>query len=239
MLLLGGVLSAADALWTRAVESYRHSQNWVPFEYEVEQRQVNGRGTVVSHSLTESRLVSDGNGNWQNEVVSEQFLVGDADSRSPFGSQDEPESDEDSGGRFAAVSAHPLDPAMQDRVTVSRVGQGRPLTEGPDGSATVAYRYVVEPTGDSRAEGTIWLQADTGFPVRLEKRVDPPIMPIKSFTVEHTYEPRDEYWISTDMSFAVTGRLFFVERHVEMNLDLHDHRYHPEAAAALQMGPGR
>ncbi|MFW5827550.1 MAG: hypothetical protein ACOCU4_05640, partial [Alkalispirochaeta sp.] len=44
-------VSAADQLWQRGVDAYARSQVWVPFEYEVEQRQVNGRDQVVSHSI--------------------------------------------------------------------------------------------------------------------------------------------------------------------------------------------
>jgi len=60
------------------------------------------------------------------------------------------------------------------------------------------------------------------------------MMAIKSFSVVQTYEPRSDYWLNTGMRFGVTGRLFFVERRVDVRMDLREHRYEPEVAEALQ-----
>lgn len=224
-------VSATDQLWQRAVAAYPDSQEWVPFEYEVEQRQVNGRDQLVSHSITVSRLRPDGNGGWQPETVREEIIQGDADQRSPFGSPgDREDGDGDSAERFAAVSASPLDPAMQDRVSVSRVGARR-----VDGDTeVVVYDFEIRPNEDARASGQVWLQADSGMPLQIERTVEPPMMAIKAFSAVQTYEPRSDYWLTTEMRFDVVGRLLFVERRVDVRMELRAHRHEPEVARALQ-----
>jgi hypothetical protein len=224
-------VSATDQLWQRAVAAYPDSQEWVPFEYEVEQRQVNGRDELVSHSITVSRLRSDGNGGWQPEIVREEIIEGDADQRSPFGGPgDRGEGEDNASDRFAAVSASPLDPQMQDRVTVSRVGRRR----SPAGTPAILYEFEIRPREDTRASGNVWLEVDSGMPLRIERTVEPPMMAIKEFSAVQTYEPRSDHWLTTGMQFNVVGRLLFVERRVDVRMELRGHRYDPEVARALQ-----
>lgn len=222
-------VSAGDQLWDRAVAAYPASQNWVPFEYEVEQRQVNGRDQLVSHSITVSRLMPDGNGGWEPEVVRERILEGDGDQRSPFGGDGEEEGG-DRARRFAAVSASPLDPEMQNKISVSRLGDRRLDGNTP----AVLYEFEIHPNEDARAHGEVWLAPDSGMLLRIERTVEPPMMAIKAFSVVQTYEPRSDHWLSTGMHFDVIGRLFFVERQVDIRMDFREHRHEPAVAQALQ-----
>lgn len=224
-------VSAADQLWQRAVAAYPESQEWVPFEYEVEQQQFNGREQLISHTVSVSRLRPDGEGGWEPEIVREQVLEGDADQRSPFGGPGEEGDGQESGAeRFAAVSANPLDPQMQDRVTVSRIGRRR----APEGAAAILYEFEIRPHDDARARGEVWLAADSGMLLRIERTVEPPMMAVKTFSVIETYQPQGDHWISTGMHFDVTGRLLFVERQVDIRMELREHRHEPEVAEALQ-----
>jgi hypothetical protein len=224
-------VSASDQIWQRAVAAYSTSQDWVPFEYEVEQQQFNGRDQLISHSITVSRLRPDGNGGWQPEIVRQDIIEGDSNQRSPFGGpEDREEGDTDEAERFAAVSASPLDPEMQDRISVSRVGRHH----SPEGIPAILYRFEIRPNEGSRANGEVWLEADSGMPLRIERTVEPPMMAIKTFSAVQTYEPRPDHWLTTGMIFDVTGRLLFVERQVEINMKLRSHRHAPEVARMLQ-----
>ncbi len=128
------------------------------------------------------------------------------------------------------MSASPLDPDLQDRTSVTRVGR-RGLSDMPP---AVLYEFEISPNEDARARGKVWLAAESGLPLRMERTVEPPLMAITSFSVVQTYEPQHDFWLSTSMRFEVTGRLLFVERQVDVRMDLREHRYEPEVARALE-----
>lgn len=159
------------------------------------------------------------------------MIAADPDERSPFGGPDDgDDGEQERDNRFAAVSAHPLDPEMQDRVTVSRVGRRR----APGGISAILYEFDLRPHEDARAQGTVYLDSETGMLLRIERTVEPPMMAVKSFSVTQTYQPQRDHWLSTGMHIDVTGRLLFVERQVDISMELREHRHEPEVARALQ-----
>lgn len=228
MLTVSNLVAADDALWDTAVSSFAASRDWVPFVYEVDQRQFNGRGDLVRHRRTVSRLRRGADGDWLTEYVREEDLVGSGRDGPPFGGNDGDDSDE----RFAAVSANPLDPSLQDAVTVERLGYRRT----PDGDSGIAYRFHLQPNPDAAARGTVWIDAETGMPVLIEREVDPPIGVIRDFSAVERYQPRESHFVLVEASYDVVGRILMVERRFAMDMAFRDHRRDRSAARAIRNG---
>jgi hypothetical protein len=222
----GQLPAAADALWLQAVENVGKSSSFVPFEYEVEHRMFNGRGDLLTHGLTVTRIVKDEEGLPGFEVLRSEMYKGKPMDGSPFGGG---QNDEASGG-MEAVMYSPLDPAWQEYVTAQRIG-----VEMLDDGAAAVYRFTFDPGGDSRAEGTIWIDPELGMPLRIEREVTPPMRLIKSFSVREEYGNSSSLSVLSSSSYTVIVS-FIITREIVFQMRFKDYRIDPEVAALIQEG---
>jgi len=227
MVLSALSLFAADSLWLKAMDYYSASTQWVPFEYEFEQRMANGSGKLISHGITVMQVVKAETGELEFKVVDQQSIVGKSSDDSPFSGQ--PEMGDST--RFAAVMLNPLDPENQEIVTVRRLGTDMLA----DGRTAAVYAFVLEPNSKSRAEGTVWLDPLLGLPMRIERDIDPPFFMIKSFSTIETYTPVEEHMVAASYSFKIDAA-FFIRRQFEIDMVFRDHRNDPQAAELMKRG---
>lgn len=215
----------ADMLWNQAVAAYERSLQWVPGRIELLTEQYSGSGELRSRAIVVSERSTDADGEVSYEVVESEQLVGRGDPESGFpgfpGDDGEEEGDPE---RFAAVGASPFDPDLQERVHFERIGSGRT----PAGRPAVTYRFRMELEQEARASGTVWLDPDSGLPLRVVRTVDPPMAVIRSFEVEEAYEPAGDHWRVDRFMVDVVGRVLFVERRVRMDMAFRNHVFDAE-----------
>lgn len=222
----------ADQLWEHAVSRYTVSREWIPFEFAMEAREYNGRGELRSHSRARSQMVRAADGTLAPEIVEAEQLVGRGNPERPFGNFPGSDDNEEEGdeGRFAAVSASPLDPAMQEYLAVTRLGEETLGT----GKEVVTYAFELDLNDRAHARGTVTLDAAAGLPLRIEREVAPPLGVITAFRVVESFESGADHWLTTGFRVDVSARALMIERRIVMDMRLSDHRHDPAAAARMR-----
>ena len=225
--LLPGNLSAADALWSEAMERYAESDGWVPFAYGIEQKLYNGGGELLNHARMTMRIGVDDTGELTYAIEDQQQLVGKPMDGPPFGGGDGGEGSD----RFEAAMLNPLDAAVQENITVRRIG----TEQLKDGRTLVKYAFTLEAGPSSKAEGTVWIDPQLRIPVWIERELDPPFFMIRRFSITENYAEQDRVLVTERLSFAITF-VFVIRREFLIEMNFLDHRYDPAVAELLGQG---
>ncbi len=229
LLLVPSRISAADELWKQAMDHYLEAEGWVPFAYGVEQKLYNGGGELLNHARMTMRIGVDDTGELTYAIEDQQQLVGKPMDGPPFGGGD----DGSSGGeRFEAAMLNPLDAAVQENVTVRRIGS----EQLKDGRTIVKYAFTLEAGRSSKAEGIVWIDRELGIPVRIERELDPPFFMIRRFAIIEEYADFNGVYLTSSLTFDIIFS-FLIKREFRIEMDFRDHRYNP--AVAELMGQGR
>jgi hypothetical protein len=228
----GTAWATQDALWERAIGVYEENADWHPRLITVRTEEYDGRGNLRHEEVTVTRQYLTDEGELESELVSvirdgqditEERREDPNAGRTfgpPAGSEDQAES---SSKGFAPVYRSVFSPTQQPYVEYTRNGGTRRI----NGRRAVAYSFIHEPNSEARAEGTVWIDAETAEPLLLESSLDPPMIFVHEFRYSHRFSAEGEQWRLRTMRFDVEAGLLMFQRDFDITMDFSDYFYAP------------
>ena len=152
---------AADSIWRRAVELYNDGTTWAAGRMQFESNEYDGRGNTrnTESSVYAIRYRGD---ELDAEIVS--VVRNGRDITSERRENPTYQSGRSFEGTFDGFGQSPLDRDVQDVVSIEYAG--------PDvlnGAVSHLYRYRMTAEAATTV-GTVWIEADSGAPVRISAR---------------------------------------------------------------------
>jgi hypothetical protein len=163
------VSEASDALWQTAVEVASNSRDWVPGEVRTVEQELDKKGRVKGE---EEMLiyVRKGETGGLDRVY---FKIENGD-QTPYTPEEEEEDDD-------TISFGPLDMEAQERVVVRRTGE----VEAVNNRQCARYLYEMpDPEEGGLLRGSVWVDVQSGMPVRMTIEPDPYPEGIKQLSME-------------------------------------------------------
>lgn len=232
-------LTAEDPLWRQAVTVYQENAEWQPRLITVRTLEYDGRGNLRHEEVTVTRQYLADDGELESELVSvvrdgeditEERRENPESNRSfgpPTGSEDQAESASDG---FVPVYTSIFDPDQQAYVDYRRTDRTRVV----DGERAVAFEFTHQPNENARAEGTVWIAAESGEPLLLESTLDPPMIFLQEFGYIYRFETDGGEWRLRTMEFDVQAGLLMFQRIFDIRMSFDDYFYAP----GVEVGDG-
>jgi hypothetical protein len=228
----GGV----DSLWARAVSLNSANSNWVPGSIYMHMQEVDKHGEPKDGSGHEvwTRLYLGEEGEVESEMVK---VLDDGEDitqeeRARREKEDaERDDDEDGGDRMVMESYSPFDPEHQGGVEARATGE----EEAVDGRPCAVFEFTDERESEDEDEegtvmGKVWLEIETGIPLKAEYTTDPLPKRVKKMNTTVLYEySGPEAWYAGSMNIRATGGILFIKKHFSMTMTFSDYWRMPEA----------
>jgi hypothetical protein len=229
--------SDADSLWARAVTLYQANANWVPGSVYVHMQEVDKHGKPKDDRGQEiwTRLFLNEDGEVDSELI--RILDDGEDTTEEEKARREEEEENDDGNRVTMEGYVPFDPEHQDGLTVTPTGD----EDVVDGRRYVVYEFEDERKPEEEDEdgeemtvrGKVWLDVETGVPLRMVYTPDPLPKRVKKMVTSVTYEYEGpEAWRAASMSTQATGGVLFIKKHFNMDMTFDDYWRRPEEGEA-------
>jgi hypothetical protein len=232
LLATSALPAMADELWQMAVEHYAIHQDLLPGRMIMRFDQYNGRGNLVSSDYSEMELVVGPDGEVEGRTVlamRDGRDVTDDQRRNAGGPPFAGGSDDggDSDSPFAGLMLSPFDPDEQYRVVASDTGR----REIVGGMPTRVYRFEHTTSTKGGTVGLVWLDAESGAPVKLSASIEPLPGYVSEFEMLQDFatDP-DGRWYMSRMEFVGAGHILFVRRRIESEIVLTDYFQDPSAS---------
>ncbi len=197
-----------DPLWLKAVELFKHNENWVPGKVVTDFTLKNSKGEIEEHTITVLRVSIDEKGEIKKELVSLTFNGEDKTDEAKEKGQT-PGSDKDD---FTFKEA-PFYPANQDKIIIKRTSE-----KEIDGKRCIGFEYTLT-LPDITKSGTIWLDMESGAPVLNVFTPAPLPKNVKRLENRVTYHfnPDGAFYISK-IEYDGEGGMLFIKKnfHGEM-----------------------
>ena len=215
----------AQDLWSDAVATYQQHAGLVPGRMVIRFDQYNGRGKLVSAEYSEIEIRVAPNGEIAGTTVyasrdGEDITAErqDGGGAPPFAGSGDGESDGDSP--FAGLSLSPFDPDEQQRVVVTDTGRSEVL----GGTVTRMFRYRHSTSEKFGTTGTVWIDPESGAPVRLTGVIEPLPGYVNEFEMIQEFDvDSDGRWYLARMRFMGEGNILFVRRRIESEFAFGDY----------------
>ena len=216
LLCLVGTDVLADSFWSRAVESYDAGTGLNPGLMKIDSTEYDGRGSVRNAESAVYSLTWTG-GDPEVRILS--VIRNGADITSERRANPEYQSGRPIDGAAGGFGASPLDPTLQDTVTTTFTG-----IETIDGRRARAYRFGV--AAESGAiTGTAWIDAETGFPIRIAGRPDPLPRFVDVFEFRHEFGiGGNGAAVTSRITVDASGRLLLIRRRFVVTMEFSEHR---------------
>ncbi len=154
----------ADPLWQAAVAAASRAKAWSPGEMRIVIEMADDKGKVLEAWDNRYRISAGPDGSLSTEIVAASH-DGKDETRKEREAQAkrERENPPDGGDDWTRFIDDPLDPAIQETVTVRRLAEARTI----GGVAGVAFAFTIAKPKGASVEGTAWLDAATGVPLEI------------------------------------------------------------------------
>ena len=204
-------VAPGDTLWQKAVAVAAANARWVPGLLVEKETTKNAKGRVEEATEVHVRLFRNEAGAIDAQVLEVRengALITEAAEALVLASLEEELAEDEADNPFA--------PAVQNNVVARRLAQSQPI----EGRHTVAFAYT-QHTPTTTWEGTAWLDAETGVPLRLATR--PHDMPpnedavaVTALSMQAIYNAEAGAWYPTrvqvDLAFTLRYALFLTFR---------------------------
>lgn len=227
-----------DSLWAKAISLYEANDNWVPGSVYMRMQEVDKHGEPKEDKLQEvwTRVYPGEDGEVEAELVKaldngEDITEEEKEKRE----EEERERDSDDGDGDDRVTMEgyiPFDPEHQCGMSIVVTGD----VEVVEGKRCVVFDFEDERKGDDEDDdddmvvmGKVWLDAESGAPLKLEYTTDPLPKRVKKMKTTVMYEfTAPDAWQAASMSVQATGGFLFIKKHFHMHMDFSDHWRMPE-----------
>lgn len=154
----------ADPLWLAAVATAARAKEWSPGEMRILIELADDGGRTLDTWDNRYRISAGTDGILRTEVVAAS-RNGKDETRKEREAQAKRDRDALSGdgSSWTRFLDDPLDPAVQDSVTISPLPGSRTIA----GAACVSFSFILLKPKDASVEGIAWLDASTGAPVEV------------------------------------------------------------------------
>jgi hypothetical protein len=235
-----------DSLWAKAVALYEANANWVPGSVYVHMQEVDKHGEPKDDRGHEvwTRLYLNEEGELEDELV-RMLDDGEDVTEEEKAKREEEEAEreeDDDGDRVTMEGYVPFDPEHQDGITI-RPGDEEDVV---DGRRYAVYEFEDERENEDEddddeemtVKGKVWLDVETGIPLRMVYTTDPLPKRVKKMVTSVTYEyGGPDSWQAKTMSVKATGGILFIKKHFHMNMTFDDHWRMPEEEDETDSGP--
>jgi hypothetical protein len=224
--------SEPDSLWTKAVTLYDANSNWVPGSIYMHMQEVDKHGEPKNNKGHEvwTRLFLNEEGEVDTELI-KMLDDGEDVTEEEKEKREEEEDDDDDRNSVTMEGYIPFDPEHQGGVTITRTGD----EDVVDGRRYAVYEFEDErdPEDDDDEEmtvkGKVWLDVETGAPLRMVYTTDPLPKRVKKMVTSVTYEYEGpDAWNAATMSVKATGGILFIKKHFRMNMTFDEYWRMPE-----------
>ena len=201
----------SDTLWQKAVAIAAANARWVPGLLVEKETTKNTKGRVEEATEVHVRLFENEAGAIDADVLNVlengETITEAAEALVLASLEEELAEDE---------ADNPFKPAVQHNVVARRLASAQPM----EGRHAVAFAYT-QRTATTTWEGTAWLDAETGVPLRLEAR--PQDMPsdddgvtVTALSTRTVYNAEADAWypaqVQVDLAFELKYALFLTYR---------------------------
>jgi hypothetical protein len=194
-----------DRLWQRAVAIAAANENRLPATAEVRTEIRDRSGSVVETRASRVAISRAADGRIVTRLI-ERNVDGRRSSPSELAERNRRDTrDRDRlGFRFGES---PFLPDLQSRIRKERL-----RTETLRGRPSVVYRFTLEREG-TRVNGSAWLDAANGAPLRIRFAPDPTPRFIRELGATIDYASDPERWVPLSMTIEGEGGFLLYERH--------------------------
>ena len=241
-----------DSLWAGAISLFEANDDWVPGSVYMHMQEVDKHGEPKEDKVQEvwTRLYLGEDGEVEAELVkaldngkditeeekarSEEAEAEEAEARESGNAEGDDDSHDDNG--FAITGYVPFDPEHQDGMTVVATGD----VEVVGGRNCTVFDFEDDRKGDDEDDdddmvfvGKVWLDAESGAPLKLEYTTDPLPKRVKKMITTVLYDfTAPDTWRAASMSVQATGGFLFIKKHFHMNMTFGDYWRMPEEGVA-------
>ena len=228
-----------DSLWLKAVAISEKNDDLVPGLMKMHMQEVDKHGEpkdLDKYHEVWSTLSLGEDGEVEYEMIKTVENGEDVTEEEKAKEEREKAREKDSDGQEGGdAESHemrgynPFDPENQDAVSIVALGDGLAV----NGKNTAVYEFSERTRDDVEISGKVWLEVDTGIPVRVEYTPDPLPKRVKHMvtTMEYEHIYPDSLFVR-HMFVEVTGGILFIKKHFHMDMTFDDYWRLPEGYGA-------
>ncbi len=158
----------ADPLWLAGVASTARAKTWSPGDMRILIEMADDKGRVLDTWDNRYRIIAAPDGALTTEVVAATHN-GKDETRKEREAQAKRDAPADASSPWSRFLDDPLDPEVQDSLSVRRLAATRTFSGVP----AVAFAFVLAKADGATVEGTAWLDAAAGLPLEISSTPRP------------------------------------------------------------------
>ena len=219
--------STRPDLWNTAVNILADNLNWVPGEMTMQFEMLDKKGHADMVNVSTYKIYADENGDVHSELV-KMLNDGEDVTEKEKAKAEKSEKDKNDGPGDMEHSMSwmdsPFHPDNQDAIQLTPLEKEETI----EGKRCRRFDYTL-PRSESTRIGTVWVDVETGAPLRHEFTTDPLPPRVKKLTNIVIYEyTADGAFYTKQAMFEGVGGILFIKKRFRGTMTFKDYWYHEE-----------
>ena len=214
LLVVASLSAESDELWDRGVSLFEPNSKWIAGSTIIETTELDRRGNIKNHETRQ--MVTEQRDAGLRTILIRAEKNGDDITEIEKSEEETREGSNDSSDDGAIPN--PFDPSLQQSIEKKHRS-----TEQLEGGRFHLYDFRMSGDDDNEYVGTVWFDAETEIPVRIEATIEP--LPRFAHFVNLSAEFNNDSieWYITDIEIEGAGGLLFIYRKFESSIHFANH----------------